>query len=68
MGFKCRGGTGTQGMHSSGKTHIACRRCGKHSYHIRKKTCASCGYGNSSKFRRYGWQTKTRVDRRRILH
>lgn len=37
------------------KTHIICRRCGKHSYHVRKKNCASCGFGRSSKIRRYNW-------------
>mmetsp|Transcript_4743 Transcript_4743/g.5481 ORF Transcript_4743/g.5481 Transcript_4743/m.5481 type:complete len:89 (+) Transcript_4743:108-374(+) len=26
------------------KSHTTCRRCGKVSYHIQKKTCASCGY------------------------
>ncbi|WP_405307445.1 50S ribosomal protein L37e, partial [Methanobrevibacter sp.] len=25
------------------KTHIRCRRCGKNTYHVRKKVCASCG-------------------------
>ena len=37
------------------KTHIQCRRCGKHSYHIRKKFCASCGFGKSAKIRTYTW-------------
>ncbi|UCF09058.1 MAG: 50S ribosomal protein L37e [Thermoplasmata archaeon] len=37
------------------KTHIRCRRCGKRSYHIRKKRCAACGYGFSSKMRTYNW-------------
>mmetsp|Transcript_5199 Transcript_5199/g.7518 ORF Transcript_5199/g.7518 Transcript_5199/m.7518 type:complete len:88 (+) Transcript_5199:156-419(+) len=26
------------------KSHTTCRRCGKVSYHIQKKTCSSCGY------------------------
>ena len=26
------------------KTHTACRRCGKISFHKQKKTCASCAY------------------------
>lgn len=26
------------------KSHTTCRRCGKVSYHIQKKTCASCGF------------------------
>ncbi|HID72181.1 MAG TPA: 50S ribosomal protein L37e [Thermoplasmata archaeon] len=37
------------------KTHILCRRCGKHSYHARKRYCASCGFGRSAKRRRYSW-------------
>jgi large subunit ribosomal protein L37e len=31
------------------KTHIRCRRCGRNTYHIRKKVCASCGFGKSKK-------------------
>lgn len=46
------------GKRSSKKTHIYCRRCGKHTYHIRKKKCSSCGYGLSSRIRKYTWQTK----------
>ena len=26
------------------KTHTLCRRCGRHSFHIQKSTCAGCGY------------------------
>ncbi|MCD6127545.1 MAG: 50S ribosomal protein L37e [Methanomicrobia archaeon] len=37
------------------KTHITCRRCGKHSYNVTKKYCVSCGYGRSSKMRSYAW-------------
>ncbi|MBW3013470.1 50S ribosomal protein L37e [Candidatus Woesearchaeota archaeon] len=51
-------GTPSMGMHSKGKSHIYCRRCGSHSYHIRKKKCASCGYGASPKLRTYSWQKK----------
>lgn len=42
-------GTPSMGRKSRGKTHITCRRCGRHSYHIRKKKCAACGYGRSAK-------------------
>lgn len=43
----------------SGKSNmIACRRCGKRTYHQRKKECASCGYGKSAKLRGYAWQKK----------
>ncbi|MBS7250661.1 MAG: 50S ribosomal protein L37e [Candidatus Freyarchaeota archaeon] len=52
----------TKGTPSKGKrdtkTHIRCRRCGKHSYHATKKYCAACGYGRSKRFRRYSWQNK----------
>lgn len=38
----------TKGTQSFGKrhtkTHTACRRCGKVSFHKQKKTCASCAY------------------------
>ena len=39
------------------KTHITCRRCGKHSYHARHAKCASCGFssGNSSRMRSFRW-------------
>lgn len=53
-------GTGTAafGKHSKGKTHIQCRRCGAHSYHVSAKVCASCGFGKSAKQRSYAWQKK----------
>ncbi|MHC1626664.1 MAG: 50S ribosomal protein L37e [Methanoculleaceae archaeon] len=37
------------------RTHIACRRCGRISYHLRHKVCSSCGFGRSSRMRRYRW-------------
>jgi large subunit ribosomal protein L37e len=41
---------------SGGKTvHVRCRRCGRHSYHQRKRTCASCGFGVTSRMRGYSW-------------
>ncbi|MDP2750031.1 MAG: 50S ribosomal protein L37e [Nanoarchaeota archaeon] len=49
-------GTASQGKNSKGKSHIICRRCGKHAYHTRKKVCSSCGFGKSSKLRSYNWQ------------
>jgi len=51
-------GTPSMGKKSGKKTHIRCKRCGKHSYHIRKKRCSKCGYGKSKKLRRYNWQKK----------
>ncbi|MCU0799151.1 MAG: 50S ribosomal protein L37e [Candidatus Thermoplasmatota archaeon] len=47
-------GTPSQGKKNK-KTHIRCRRCGSHAYHIRKKACASCGFGNSPRMRHYAW-------------
>ncbi|RLF95010.1 50S ribosomal protein L37e [Thermococci archaeon] len=41
------------------KTHIICRRCGKHSYNVTKGYCASCGYGRSSKMRNYAWARRS---------
>ena len=51
-------GTPSMGKKSGKTTHIRCRRCGKPSYHIRKKKCSSCGYGSTSKLRKYAWQKK----------
>ncbi len=31
------------------KSHGKCRRCGKKSFHLRKKVCAACGFGKTSK-------------------
>jgi large subunit ribosomal protein L37e len=51
----------TKGTSSFGKrrnkTHTLCRRCGKVSFHIQKKTCAHCGYP-SARIRSYGWSIK----------
>ncbi|MBS3108286.1 50S ribosomal protein L37e [Candidatus Woesearchaeota archaeon] len=53
-----------KGTHSMGKKAgkskyvIRCRRCGKRSYHAKKKKCASCGFGRSKKLRHYSWQKK----------
>ena len=46
-------GTPSMGKRSSKKTHIRCRRCGRNAYHIRKKICASCGFGDTAKQRSY---------------
>lgn len=53
------------GKKSKGKTHIRCRRCGRHSYNVAKKYCAACGFGRSKRIRRYSWQNK-KVNRVRI--
>ncbi len=48
------------------KTHIRCRRCGRRSYHVRKKRCAACGFGESSRIRQYNWARKD-VTRTRLV-
>jgi len=48
-------GKGTPSKSGGKKTHIVCRRCGRHSYHIRKKRCAYCGFGESKRMRKYSW-------------
>lgn len=51
---------GTPSMGKKNKrTHIACRRCGRITYHMRKKMCSSCGFGKSRRIRKYEWQWKT---------
>lgn len=47
-------GTPSKGKYNK-KTHIICRRCGKHSYHATHGICASCGYGKTTKMRGYKW-------------
>ncbi len=51
-------GTASMGKKSGKKTHIACRRCGGHSYHMTKKKCSSCGYGKTAYKRKYNWNKK----------
>lgn len=51
-------GTSGHGRKSGKKTHIHCRRCGGHSYHVKDKKCASCGYGSSARIRSYSWNKK----------
>ncbi|HEX32837.1 MAG TPA: 50S ribosomal protein L37e [Candidatus Aenigmarchaeota archaeon] len=59
-------GTPSKGKHSRGKTHIRCRRCGRHSFNLRKGYCAACGYGRTKKIRSYAWSAK-KVNRERII-
>ena len=57
-------GTPSFGKHQK-KTHTRCRRCGRHSYNIKKGYCAACGYGRSSRLRKYAWQNKDLKGRRK---
>ncbi|HYB92766.1 MAG TPA: 50S ribosomal protein L37e [archaeon] len=59
-------GTPSMGKRQS-KTHIICRRCGRRTYNIHKKRCSSCGYGYSTKLRRYNWQTRNFTRQRRVV-
>ena len=53
--------TMTKGTTSFGKrrnkTHTLCRRCGKVSMHVQKKTCASCGFPGA-RMRKFNWSEK----------
>ncbi|MCD6591165.1 MAG: 50S ribosomal protein L37e [Candidatus Aenigmarchaeota archaeon] len=48
------------------KSHVLCRRCGRHSFHVRKGVCAACGFGRSKKIKKHSWQWKS-VERDRRL-
>ncbi|PAA61153.1 hypothetical protein BOX15_Mlig000498g1, partial [Macrostomum lignano] len=39
------------------KSHTQCRRCGRKSYHVQKKTCSSCGYP-AARIRHFNWAKK----------
>ncbi|MEJ2242657.1 MAG: 50S ribosomal protein L37e, partial [Candidatus Bathyarchaeota archaeon] len=52
-------GTSSFGKRAHKTLHIKCRRCGRRSYHVTEKRCSACGYGQSTKIRKYSWQTKT---------
>ncbi|MDD3977076.1 50S ribosomal protein L37e [Methanomicrobium antiquum] len=54
-------GTPSRGKRQT-QTHIVCRRCGKMSYHKRHKVCSACGFGRSSKMRKYNWVTKKSIN------
>ncbi|MCK4715140.1 MAG: 50S ribosomal protein L37e, partial [Candidatus Aenigmarchaeota archaeon] len=51
-------GTPSKGKHSKGKSHMRCRRCGRFSYHVKKKVCSACGFGKSAKMKYYAWSAK----------
>jgi len=52
------GGTSAQGKKGRAKLHLRCRRCGKPTYHKKKKVCSSCGFGKSKRLRKYKWLKK----------
>lgn len=53
-------GTPSMGRKSGKKNFIRCRRCGKPTYHVRKKKCSACGFGKTPRMRKYSWQKKTK--------
>ena len=53
-------GTPSKGKKNKAATHKTCRRCGKHSYHRRKRYCASCGFGKTATLRKYSWRNRYR--------
>jgi len=54
-------------IHTGKRIHIRCRRCGRRAYHIRKKACAACGYGESPRMNGYSWNTKNLTRTHRLL-
>ncbi len=58
-------GTPSMGKHGRSKTHIRCRRCGRHAFNVAKGYCAACGFGRSKKIRKYSWASK-KVNKVRI--
>lgn len=48
-------GKGTPARSGGRIVHTICRRCGSHSYHVRKRKCASCGFGDTATRRSYSW-------------
>jgi len=53
-------GTPSMGKKSGKKTHFPCKRCGKKSYHKKKRKCSSCGYGETATKRKFNWNKKNK--------
>lgn len=51
-------GTPSKGKKNKAATHKTCRRCGKHSYHRRKRYCSSCGFGKTAKIKKPAWKNR----------
>ncbi|MBI5061221.1 MAG: 50S ribosomal protein L37e [Candidatus Aenigmarchaeota archaeon] len=59
-------GTPSFGKHNK-KTHIRCRRCGRHSYHKQKRSCSACGYPNAKRYKMaWKWKPINRAGRKFI--
>ncbi|MFC1507155.1 50S ribosomal protein L37e [Thermoproteota archaeon] len=59
-------GTPSLGLKGRSKSHIVCRRCGRHSYSLSNRRCGACGYNSSKRIRRYSWQNK-KLNRTRLV-
>ena len=53
-------GTPSKGKKNKASSHKTCRRCGKHSFHRRKRFCASCGFRRTAKLRQPSWRNRYR--------
>jgi len=51
-------GTPSMGMKSGKVSCVRCRRCGRRSFHVSKHKCSSCGFGKTSKLRKYSWNIR----------
>ncbi len=58
-------GTPSKGKKGRSKTHIRCRRCGRHAYNVSKGYCAHCGFGKSKKLKNNKWKNKKVGNRKR---
>jgi len=54
-------------LHHGKRIHIQCRRCGRRAYHVTKKTCAACGYGNTARLKSPSNNRKDLQRTRRIV-
>ncbi|MFW9818424.1 MAG: 50S ribosomal protein L37e [Candidatus Thorarchaeota archaeon] len=52
-------GTPSKGKKNKAASHRTCRRCGRHSFHRRKRYCAYCGFGKSAKLRNPSWRNRS---------
>ncbi|WP_449463582.1 50S ribosomal protein L37e [Tardisphaera miroshnichenkoae] len=44
-------GTASKGKGAGKRTHVICRRCGKHTFNVHTHRCSSCGFGATPKFK-----------------
>ncbi|MGD8565588.1 MAG: 50S ribosomal protein L37e [Candidatus Bathyarchaeota archaeon] len=58
-------GTPSFGKRAGKTVHIRCRRCGRRAYHVSKKRCSACGYGETATIKVPSWRTRD-IRRNRI--